>query len=493
MKNLCYLSLAEMRAGLLAKDFSAVELTKAHLSHIKETNKILNSFITICEKEALRAAEAADKTLSETKKLSPMLCGIPIALKDMLVTKEIETTAASRILKGFISPYDCTVVCKVKQAGGIIVGKTNQDEFGMGSSSEQSAFGAVKNPWDTSRVPGGSSGGSAVAVSVGQCPISLGTDTGGSIRQPSALTGVIGLKPTYGRVSRYGCIAYASSLDQIGPFARTVKDLAVILGIISGKDEKDSTSMDIAVPNYVKELEDYDPQSVKNLKIGIPKEYFISGMNQEIEAACKRSIKTFEKLGAEIVDISLPNTDYALATYYIIVPAEASSNLARYDGVRYAFRAESDELSAMYERTRQQGFGAEVKRRIMIGSYVLSAGYYDAYYLKAQKVRTLICNDFKEAFASKCDLILAPVSPWTAFKIGERMNSPLSMYLADIWTVPVNLAGLPGLAIPVGLNSENLPIGMQLIGKPFSESQMLCVADLFLKEQAFETLRTVIN
>lgn len=489
MSGLTSLSVLEMRDGLIARKFSAVELTRAHLERIKQTNETLNSFITICEERALDAAQKADVILSRDKESSPALCGIPVAVKDILVTEGIETTCASKVLKGFIPPYDCTAVAKLRQLGAVLLGKTNLDEFGMGSSNEHSSFGPVRNPWDTTRVSGGSSGGSAVAVAVGQAPLSLGTDTGGSIRQPAALTGVFGLKPTYGRVSRYGAIAYASSLDQIGGFARSIPDLALLTTAISGKDTNDSTSMDVDVPDYCAQVQAAQGTGLKGLRVGVPREYFVSGVQEDVERACRESLEIFKQLGAELVEISLPHTEYALAAYYIISPAEASSNLARYDGVRYGLRSPAEVLSEMYEDTRAQGFGAEVKRRIMIGSYVLSAGYYDAYYLKAQQVRTLISNDFKSAFANLCDVIAAPVSPTTAFKLGEKIESPLAMILADIFTVPVNLAGLPGLSVPCGLDRDGLPVGLQLIGPPFSEGKLFCTAQEFAREAQFDSMR----
>ncbi|MFN8390070.1 MAG: Asp-tRNA(Asn)/Glu-tRNA(Gln) amidotransferase subunit GatA [Bdellovibrionota bacterium] len=477
-----------MREGLLRKDFSAAELTEAHLSRINSTNGEFNSFIRVTEKEARAAAAEADKTISSQQEKAPVLTGIPVAIKDMLVTKGIETTCASKILAGFVPPYDGTAVAKLKANGAVIVGKTNLDEFAMGSSNEHSAYGPVRNPWDKTRVPGGSSGGSAVAVSLGQAPLSLGTDTGGSIRQPASLTGVVGLKPTYGRVSRYGAVAFASSFDQIGPFARSVEDMAVILQAISGLDENDSTSMNVKVPDYLAELRKEEGQGLKGIKVGVPKEYFIEGIEPDVEKSVRQGLKTLESLGAEIVEVSLPHTEHALPVYYIITPAEAASNLARYDGVRFGYRSSSAEtLTDLYERSRAEGFGAEVKRRILIGNYVLSAGYYDAYYRKAQQVRTLLINDFKAAFTNKCDIIATPVSPMTAFKLGEKLSSPLSMYLADIFTVPINLAGLPALSVPCGLDSQRLPIGIQFIGSPFSESLLLKAGNAFEKAVGFET------
>ena len=480
----------EMRQGLLRRDFSAAQLADAHLDRIAKTNGEFNSFLRVTDNIAREAADAADKKIQKDGDKTPLLTGIPIAVKDMIVTKNVETCCASKILAGFIPPYDATVVSRLKQNGAVILGKTNMDEFAMGSSNEHSAYGPVKNPWDTKRVPGGSSGGSAVAVSLGQAPLSLGTDTGGSIRQPSSLTGVVGMKPTYGRVSRYGAVAYASSFDQIGPFARSVEDLAAFLKAISGADQNDSTAMDIAVPDYVKELAGHEGKGLEGLRIGVPKEYFVEGIEADTEKSVRSGLKLLESLGATLVEISLPHTEYALPVYYIITPAEAASNLARYDGVRYGFRTNNPvSLTDEYERTRAEGFGSEVKRRILIGNYVLSAGYYDAYYKKAQQVRTLLINDFKAAFHNSCDVIATPVSPTTAFELGAKMESPLSMYLADIFTVPINLAGLPGISVPCGLDSKTLPIGLQLIGAPFTESLLLRVARAFEREVKFETNR----
>ena len=488
MQSLISLSAAKMRAGLLQGQFSAFELVEAHLNRIRETQE-LNSFILVEDKQALAAAKKADEILAKAGQNSPLLTGIPVAIKDMLVTKGMETTCGSKILKGFIPPYECTAVARLRDAGAIIIGKTNMDEFAMGSSSETSFAGPVRNPYDTKRVSGGSSGGSAVAVSVGQAPLSLGTDTGGSIRQPAAFCGVLGLKPTYGRVSRYGAVAYASSCDQIGPFARSIEDLALALGIIAGKDENDSTSMEVEVPDYLGLIHG-SSADLSGLRIGVPKEYFIPGMDSEVEGAVRRSLDTLAGLGAQIVDISLPHTEYALAAYYIIVPAEASSNLARYDGVKFGFRSErTSSLAEMYEATRAEGFGRTVKERILVGTYVLSAGYYEAFYHKAQQVRTLIIADFQAAFAEHCDVIAAPVSPSTAFLLGEKTDSPVQMYLADVFTVPLNLAGLPGLSLPCASDNNGLPIGMQLIAPPFSESTLLRVGDAFLRATDFDLCR----
>ncbi|MCB0324821.1 MAG: Asp-tRNA(Asn)/Glu-tRNA(Gln) amidotransferase subunit GatA, partial [Bdellovibrionales bacterium] len=395
----------------------------------------------------------------------------------------------SKILKGFIPPYECTAVQRILDCGGVLLGKTNLDEFAMGSSCEHSAFGPVRNPWDPQRVPGGSSGGSAAAVASGQVPLALGTDTGGSIRQPAAFTGTLGLKPTYGRVSRYGAVAYASSFDQIGPFGRTPRDLALLLQAIAGKDPNDSTSMHVEVPDYVGGLDRARTEGLKGLRVGVPKEQGLDGVQEDIRRSYQQSLTTLEQLGASVVEVSLPHLVHALATYYIIVPAEASSNLARYDGVRYGHRTErSESLEQMYCRTRAEGFGPEVKRRIMMGSFVLSSGYYEAYYRRAQQVRTLIINDYKAAFANFCDVIATPVSPTAAFKLGERMHSPLEMYLADVLTVPINLAGLPALSLPCGLDPTGLPVGLQLIAPPFQELRLLQAAESFLQQQPFDVL-----
>jgi len=409
----------------------------------------------------------------------PPLTGVPIALKDIFVTRNVPTTCASKILTNFVPPYDGTAVRKIKESGAVILGKTNMDEFAMGSSTENSAFGVTRNPWNTERVPGGSSGGSASAVAADQCIAALGTDTGGSIRQPAACCGIVGLKPTYGRVSRYGVIAFASSLDQVGPMTKDVTDCALMLEAIAGKDPRDSTSVDVPVPVYTGRLNG----GVKGLRVGMPKEYFIPGMQAEVEQSVKDAIGLLEKDGVEVVEVSLPHSEYAVAVYYIIATAEASSNLARYDGMRYGYRASAKDLTETYMKTRQEGFGPEVKRRIMLGTYALSAGYYDAYYLKAQKVRTLIKRDFDEAF-QKCDVIVTPTTPTTAFKIGEKTQDPLQMYLSDIFTISVNLAGLPGLSLPCGFDGNGLPIGMQIIGRHFDEATMLRVA--YAYEQATE-------
>ncbi len=409
------------------------------------------------------------------------LFGIPVAIKDNICVKDELTTCSSKILEGFKSPYDATVIEKLKKEGAILLGKTNMDEFAFGSSCETSYYGPTYNPWDTSRIPGGSSGGSAASVAADETIMALGSDTGGSIRQPASLCGVVGLKPTYGRVSRYGLIAFASSLDQIGPITKTVEDCAILLNVIAGYDERDSTSVDIDVPDYTRAL----IKDVKGLNIGIPKEYFIEGLDADVKKAVFDSLNILRELGAKTIEISLPHTEYALSVYYILAPAEASSNLARFDGVQYGFRIKDpDNLLALYGKTRSNGFGKEAKRRIILGTYSLSSGYYDAYYLKALKVRTLIKRDFDEAF-KLCDCIITPTSPTCAFKLGEKVNKPLDMYLSDIFTIPVNLAGLPAISIPCGFNKENLPIGLQIIGKPFEEELLFRAAYTFEQSTEF--------
>ena len=474
MSDFLNLNLKELREGLDKKDFSSVELTKKSLESI-EKNKDLNAFVSVMSESALEQAEKSDEIISKGE--SKILTGIPIAVKDVILTKDQKTTCCSKFLENFIAPYNATVTEKIVSDGSVIVGKTNMDEFAMGSSNENSYFGPVKNPWNKDVVPGGSSGGSASAVAAGLVRAALGTDTGGSIRQPASYCGIAGIKPTYGRVSRYGVIAYASSLDQVGPMAKSVEDLAILTNVLSGKDEKDSTSMQVDVPNFSSNL----GQDIKGLRVGVPKEYFIDGVDKDVKESVEKAIKQLESLGAEIVEISLPHTKYAVPCYYIIAPAEASSNLSRYDAVRYGVRAdEYNSLDELYSNSRSQGFGEEVKRRILVGTYVLSAGYYDAYYVKAQKVRRLVKNDFTNAFKDKCDVIVSPTAPTTAFNIGEKTNDPVKMYLNDIFTIAVNLAGLPAMSIPCGFDSNNLPIGLQLIGKPWDE------ATLFKTSYAYE-------
>ncbi len=471
------LTIHEATALLRTRALSAQELTRAVLDRIHATDARTRSYLTVCEPEALAQAETADRRLAAGDSIPP-LCGIPLAVKDVILTKGIRSTAGSKILEHFVPPYDATVTRLLKAAGAVIIGKVNCDEFAMGSSNENSAFFPSRNPWDLSRVPGGSSGGSATAVAADQALAALGTDTGGSIRLPAAFCGVVGLKPTYGRVSRFGVVAYASSLDQVGPLAKDVLDCALVLQAIAGHDPRDSTSVDRPVPNYQATL----TQGVQGLKVGIPQEYFVEGMQPEVETAVHQALAALAALGAQPVSISLPHTEYAIATYYLIATAEASSNLARYDGVKYGYRtAQTGNLMDMYCRTRAHGFGSEVKRRIMLGTYALSAGYYDAYYLKAQKVRTLIRQDFLTAFEA-CDVIATPVAPTVAFRLGEKTADPLTMYLSDIFTIAVNLAGLPGLSVPCGCDAKGLPIGLQLIGKPFGEDTLLQAA--YAYEQA---------
>ena len=459
-------------AGLIEKrEASPVELTELFLERIFAEDGKINSYITVWEKAAVEAARKAEKQISEGNYLGP-LHGVPIALKDIFVTKDSRTTCGSKMLRDFVAPYNSTVAEKLLASGSVIFGKNNMDEFAMGSSNETSYFGPVNNPWDTDRVPGGSSGGSAAATAANLCVASVGTDTGGSIRQPGSLCGVVGMKPTYGRVSRFGMIAFASSLDQAGPIAKTVEDAAIILSSIAGYDPLDSTSVNLPTADYANALS----ADIKGLRVGIPKEYFVSGMDPEVEKSVREAITKLETLGAEIVEISLPHSRYAVSTYYIIAPSEASSNLARYDGVRYTYRCENTEtLRDLFFRSRSEGFGDEVKRRIMLGTYALSTGYYDAYYLKAQKARTLIIRDFEDAW-EKVDVIASATSPETAFGIGEKTDDPLKMYLSDVLTIPCNIAGLPGISVPCGFSSEKLPIGLQIMGKPFDEQTVLNAA-----------------
>ncbi len=464
------ITFAEARRRIESGEISTRALTEAFLGQI-EAQRHLNAFITVMGDVALEQAEQVDEKIRAGQ--AGPLAGMVMAIKDNICIQDAPVTCGSHILEGFVSLYDATVVRRLKDADVVLIGKTNMDEFAMGSSNENSYFGPVRNPHDTERVPGGSSGGSAVAVAAHMSMAALGSDTGGSIRQPAALTGVVGLKPTYGRVSRFGLVAFASSLDQIGPLTNTVADAASILTVISGHDDRDSTSAPVAVPDFAAAL----GKDVGGLRVGVPREYFAAGLDDDIVEATTAAIDRLRQAGAEIREVSLPHTDYAIATYYIIATAEASSNLARYDGARYGVRAEdSRELEEMYVKSRSQGFGTEVKRRIMLGTYVLSAGYYEAYYRKAQKVRTLIQRDFEHAFES-CDVLVGPTSPTTAFKLGEKLEDPLTMYLSDIFTVSVNLAGLPGLSLPCGVDSNGLPIGLQLIGRPFEEERILQVAD----------------
>jgi aspartyl-tRNA(Asn)/glutamyl-tRNA(Gln) amidotransferase subunit A len=480
--SLTDLTLVEARDGLKAKKFSATELARAHVDAVAKA-KPLNAYITETPELALKQAAASDARLAKGE--AGALEGLPLGIKDLFATEGVRTTAASKILGNFVPRYESTVTAKLLAAGAVTLGKTNLDEFAMGSSNMTSAFGPVENPWrrkgdNRPLVPGGSSGGSAAAVAARTCLGATGTDTGGSIRQPAAFTGIVGIKPTYGRCSRWGIVAFASSLDQAGPFARTVRDCAVLLQVMSGHDPKDSTSANVPVPDFEKAL----TGDIRGLRIGIPTEYRMEGMNPEIDALWQKGIDWLKDAGATTVEISLPHTKYALPTYYILAPAEASSNLARYDGVRYGVRVPGQSIEEMYENTRAQGFGKEVQRRVLIGTYVLSAGYYDAYYLKAQKVRALIARDFTQAF-EKVDAILTPTAPSAAFAMGEKSDDPIAMYLNDVFTVTTNLAGLPGISVPAGLSGEGLPLGLQVIGKAFDEETVLRVGDVLERQAAF--------
>ncbi len=471
MNDLLDLTIADARQGLESGDFSAVEYTEAHLEEIEAANKALNAFILVTDEKAREMAAASDERIAKGE--AGLLEGIPLGIKDLFCTKGIRTTACSHILDGFEPPYESTVTTNLWNAGAVMLGKLNLDEFAMGSSNETSYYGNCVNPWrrdgdEAKLVPGGSSGGSAAAVAAHLCAAATATDTGGSIRQPAAFTGTVGLKPTYGRVSRWGIVAFASSLDQAGPITRSVEDAAIMLSVMASADEKDTTSVNRPVPDYAAEMKG----KLKGLKIGIPKEYRVDGMSEEIANLWDQGIEWYKDAGAKIEEVSLPHTKYALPAYYIVAPAEASSNLARYDGVKYGLRVEGDDIIDMYEKTRAAGFGAEVKRRILMGTYVLSAGYYDAYYLKAQKVRTRIKQDFEQAF-KKVDVLLTPTTPSPAFAAGEMIGDPLEMYLNDILTVTVNMAGLPGLSVPAGFSASGLPLGLQLIGKPFDEGTLL--------------------
>ena len=455
------------------------------LETAEKLNAELNSFLTIEREYAVNRAAELENANGENKSLN----GVAIAVKDNICTRFSQTSCGSRILGNYRPQYNATAVERLIDAGAVIIGKTNMDEFAMGSSNENSAFGAVKNPWDTTRVPGGSSGGSAVAVASGVVRAALGSETGGSVRQPASFCGIVGLKPTYGRISRYGLVAFASSLDQIGIFGQTAKDVAEVLKVIAGRDKNDATTADVAVPDYTGELE----KDIKGRKIGVPRALFGEGLDAEVRNSVENAIENYRSLGAEIVDVELPNSKYSIAVYYILATAEASSNLARFDGVRYGFRAEdAHELREMYMKTREEGFGAEVKRRIMLGTYVLSSGYYDAYYAKAQKVRTLLKRDFSSAF-EKCDAILTPTSPTVAFKIGEKSDDPLAMYLSDVYTASANLAGIPGISVPCGLSSEKLPIGFQLVGKNWSEDILLNLANIYENEFPLGEKPVLIN
>jgi aspartyl-tRNA(Asn)/glutamyl-tRNA(Gln) amidotransferase subunit A len=472
--DLAYLTVRDAGRLLRSREVSSVELTQAALRRIDEVDQYFSAFITVTADVALMLAEAADRMMRQGTDTA--LTGVPMAAKDILSTRGITTTCGSRVLEHYVPQYSATATRRLEEAGAVLLGKTNMDEFAMGSSNENSAFGPVRNPWDPERVPGGSSGGSAVAVAAGEAVYALGTDTGGSIRQPAALSGVVGFKPTYGRVSRYGLVAFASSLDQIGPLTRTVWDSAAVLEVMAGLDPLDSTSLDAPVPSYTSAL----GGDLRGRRLGVPREYFSEGMEQGVEQAIRTALAALGDLGAEIQEISLPHTQYALSTYYVISPAEAMANLARYDGVRYGLSVEGEDAWDLFGRTRESGFGPEVKRRILLGTYVLSAGYYDAYYRKALQVRTLVRQDFERAFEG-VDLIVAPTSPTTAFRLGERTDNPLHMYLSDVYTVPINMAGLPAISVPAGF-SEGLPVGLQFIGPALQESAILQAAHAF--EQA---------
>jgi aspartyl-tRNA(Asn)/glutamyl-tRNA(Gln) amidotransferase subunit A len=474
---------------------SAESITRAFLDAIKRLDGRVKAFLRVDEAAALEQARAVDAKRKAGGVLGP-LAGIPVAIKDVLCTKGVTTTCGSRMLQEFKPPYDAHVVAALKAADAVPIGKTNMDEFAMGSSTENSAYQVTRNPWDLERIPGGSSGGSAAAVAAGEAPLALGTDTGGSIRQPASLCGVVGLKPTYGRVSRYGLVAFASSLDQVGPFARTVTDAARLLEVIAGHDPRDSTSVDEPVPAYVQQIE----RPVSSLTIGVPKEYFGEGLDAEVEQTVRTALKVFEGLGATLKEVSLPHSQYAVATYYVVATAEASSNLARYDGAHYGHRAakwnadtekEFGRLAAMYSATRAEGFGPEVQRRIMLGSYALSSGYYDAYYLKALKVRRLIKNDFDKAFA-ECDVVMGPTAPTAAFRVGEKADDPLAMYLSDIYTISCNLAGIAGLSVPCGFTAGGLPIGLQILAAPFAEEKLLRVARMYERATGWHTKRPMM-
>lgn len=469
------LTISQLTEKVARREVSAREVTQACLNRVAKVDETVHAFISYDAADALAQADAIDKEIAGGNNTHRPLLGIPIGIKDVLAVKNHPLNCGSKILGNFVSPYDATVIEKMKAAGAIIFGRLNMDEFAMGSSTENSAFGLTRNPWDTTRIPGGSSGGSAAAVAAEEVIATLGTDTGGSIRQPAALCGCVGLKPTYGRVSRYGLVAFASSLDQIGPFTKDIRDTAILLNVISGHDRRDSTSVNQAVPDYTKALDG----NIKGLRLGLPKEYMIDGLDPEVKAAVEAAVKQLESLGATVEEISLPHTEYAAATYYIIAPAEASANLARFDGIRYGARVDGANPIELYSKTRGAGFGSEVKRRIILGTYVLSSGYYDAYYLRAQKVRTLIRQDFLKAF-EKVDAIVTPTTPTAAFKIGEKSGDPLQMYLSDIFTISCNLAGICGVSLPCGFTkSPKLPIGLQLLGKPFGEETMLKIAHAY--------------
>jgi aspartyl-tRNA(Asn)/glutamyl-tRNA(Gln) amidotransferase subunit A len=486
-KRVYRLTIHELHEKLQRKEVTAQEATEVLLKRIHEVNPKIKAYLTVTEQEAMKGAKEADRRIASGK--AAPLTGVPLAIKDNMCTQGIKTTCASKILEHFIPPYDATVVKRLKDEGGVLLGKANMDEFAMGSSTENSRFSVTRNPWNLETIPGGSSGGSAAAVAADACIAALGSDTGGSIRQPAACCGVVGMKPTYGRISRYGLVAFGSSLDQIGPITKDVEDCAILLNAIAGHDPLDSTSIDLPIPDYRKAL----VKDVKGWTLGVPQEFFVEGMDPEVEEQVGGAIRFLEELGTTVKEISLPHTGYAVATYYIICTAEASSNLARYDGVKYGFRAPgSKELMEMYQETRSEGFGSEVKRRIMLGTYVLSSGYYDAYYRKASQVRTLIKEDFEKAF-DQCDVIITPTAPTPAFRLGEKMEDPLQMYLSDIFTISVNLAGVPAISIPCGFSKEGLPIGLQIIGRHCEEERIIQAAYTFEQNTDHHTKRPELS
>jgi aspartyl-tRNA(Asn)/glutamyl-tRNA(Gln) amidotransferase subunit A len=482
------LTISELAAKIGRREVSAREATQACLDQVQRVDGEIRAFLSYDAADALAQADAIDKSVAAGAAIQRPLLGVPVGIKDVLAVKNQPLNCGSKILGKFISPYDATVIEKLRAAGAVIFGRLNMDEFAMGSSTENSAFGATRNPWDTTRIPGGSSGGSAAAVAASECIAALGSDTGGSIRQPAALCGCVGLKPTYGRVSRYGLVAFASSLDQVGPFTRDVRDAALLLEVLSGVDGRDSTSVPQPVPHYAGAL----TGSLKGLKLGLPKEYMIGGLDAEVNQAVQTAVKQLQQLGAEVVEISLPHTDYAVATYYIVATAEASANLARFDGIRYGLRVDGNDPISLYANTRGAGFGPEVKRRIILGTYVLSSGYYDAYYLRAQKVRTLMRQDFLKAF-EKVDAIVTPTTPTAAFKVGEKSDDPLQMYLSDIFTISCNLAGICGISLPCGfMKAPKLPIGLQLLGKPFGEETILKIAHAYEQSTSWHKERPAL-
>jgi aspartyl-tRNA(Asn)/glutamyl-tRNA(Gln) amidotransferase subunit A len=480
------LTIHELYQLLNTREVSARDVTEAFYHRIEALDDRVHAYLTLTREQALEQADQADRRRQSGE--TGALLGVPLAIKDVICTEGVRTTCGSKILHNFVPPYDATVVERLKAAGAIMLGKANMDEFAMGSSTEHSAYGITHNPWDLGAIPGGSSGGSAAAVAADECAAALGTDTGGSIRQPAACCGIVGLKPTYGRVSRYGMVAFASSLDQIGPMSKDVRDAAILLNVIGGNDPRDSTSAEVAMPDFTSAL----TGNIKGVRIGIPRQYFIEGIDPEVEHAVRTAVKVLEGFGATTDEVSLPHTEYGVAAYYILAPSEASSNLARYDGIKYGYRTmQWANLRDMYRRTRDEGFGAEVKRRIMLGTYALSAGYYEAYYKKAQQVRTLIRRDFEQAF-QQVDVLVAPTAPTPAFKLGEKIDDPLQMYLSDVFTITINLAGIPALSLPCGFSSTGLPIGLQIIGKPFDEETILRVAHAFEQQTDYHRRKPML-